>query len=141
MALDFDCNQFSSLRSKYPHFSTVLRSIRENSTQQNFSIDTDLQDLFRSIQDGSKCGFSLATFIRHATIDGKTWLSNVCVRGRPCVPPSHWNRNIFFQPVVEAEFPADVSQELDCPDALLLNLSSRIRPFELAPSIKVHCRI
>ena len=37
----FDCNQFSSLRSKYPHFSTILRSIREKSIQQNFSIDTD----------------------------------------------------------------------------------------------------
>ena len=104
-------------------------------------MDMDLRDLFRPIQHDSKCDLSLATFVRQATIDRKAWLGNVCVRGRPCVPPSHWNRNIFFQPVVEAEFPADVSQELDCPDALLLNLSSRIRPFELAPSIKVHCRI
>ena len=107
----FDCDQFSSLRSKYPHFSTVLHSIREKSVQQNFSVDTDLRDLFRSIQDDSKCGFSLATFIRQATNARKEWLDSVCVRGRLCVPPSHWHRNIFSQPVAEAEVPADVASE------------------------------
>ena len=65
-------------------------------------------DLFRSTQDDSKCGFSLATFIRQATMVG-----NVCVRGRLCVPPSHWNRDIFSQPVAEAKVPADVARELD----------------------------
>ena len=74
-----------------------------------------MRDLFRSIQDGSKCGFSLlvATFIRQAAIDRKKWLDNVCVRGRLCVPPSHWNRSIFSQPVAEAEVPADVALEFD----------------------------
>ena len=98
----FNCNQISSLRSKYPHFSTVLHSIREKSVQQNLSVDTDLRDLFRSIQDDSKCGFSFATFIRQATNARKEWLDSVCVRGRLCVPPSHWHRNIFSQPVAEA---------------------------------------
>ena len=69
--------------------------------------------LFRLIQDDSKCGFSLATFIRQATIDRKKWFGNVCVWGRLCVPPSHWNRNIFSQPVAEAEVPADVALEFD----------------------------
>merc|ERR1719421_754706 len=34
IALDFDVNLFSSLRVEYPHFSTALRSIRENSVKQ-----------------------------------------------------------------------------------------------------------
>ena len=92
-------------------FSIVLHSIREESVQQNFSVDTDLRDLFRSIQDDSKCGFSLATFIRQATNARKEWLDSVCVRGRLCVPPSHWHRNIFSQPVAEDEVPADVASE------------------------------
>ena len=94
-------------------FSIVLHSVREESVQQNFSVDIDLRDLFCSIQDDSKCGFSLATFIRQATIDRKKWFGNVCVWGRLCVPPSHWNRNIFPQPVAEAEVPADVALEFD----------------------------
>ena len=106
-------NQVSSLRARYPRFSTVLSYTREKSIQRRFSLDTDFRDLFRSIQDDSKCGFSLAAFIRQATIDRRTWLGNVSVRGRLCVPPSHWNRDIFSQPVVEAEVPADVALELD----------------------------
>ena len=43
----------------------------------------------------------------------KTQLGNVCVRGRPCVPSSHWNRDIFSQPVAEAEVPADVALEFN----------------------------
>ena len=74
---------------------------------------SDLRDLFRSIQDDSKCGFSFATFIRQATNARKEWLHNVCVRGRLCVPPSHWHRNIFSQPVAEAEVPADVALEFE----------------------------
>ena len=92
-------------------FSIVLHSIREESVQQNFSVDTDLRDLFRSIQDDSKCGFSFATFIRQATNARKEWLDSVCVRGRLCVPPSHWHPNIFSQPVAEAEVMADVASE------------------------------
>ena len=63
------------------------------------------------LQDDSKCGFSFATFIRQATNARKEWLDSVCVRGRLCVPPSHWHRNIFSQPVAEAEVPADVASE------------------------------
>ena len=76
-------------------------------------MDMELRDLFRPIQHDSKCDFSLATFVRQATIDRKAWLGNVCVRGRLSVPPSHWNRDIFSQPVVEAEIPADVALEFD----------------------------
>ena len=35
----FDCKQFAPLREKFPEFSSTLRSIREKSFEQNFSID------------------------------------------------------------------------------------------------------
>ena len=34
----FECGQFSSLRAKYPHFSDVLRTIRENSMEKSYSV-------------------------------------------------------------------------------------------------------
>ena len=41
----FDCPQFSSLRYEYPKFSTVLRSIRENSIEE--SIDLKPEELWK----------------------------------------------------------------------------------------------
>ena len=109
----FDCGQFSTLRAKYPHFSDVLRNIRENSTEKNYSVDTDLRDLFRSILDDHKCGFSLASFIRQASAVRKTWLGEVCVRGRLCAPPPRWNRDIFSQPLADTDIPVDVASEFN----------------------------
>ena len=112
----FDCDQFSALRAKYPHFSQVLRTIRENSVDKKFrieSIDTDLRNLFRSILDDPKCGFSLSSFIRQAIAVRKTWLGEVCVRGRLCAPPSHWNGNIFSQPLADTDVPLDVARDFD----------------------------
>ena len=83
----FDCPQFSPLRDKYPKFLTVLRSIRENSIEENFSIESDLRRLFHSILDDSKCGFSLVAFLNQALTLRKTWLDEVCVRGHPGAPP------------------------------------------------------
>ena len=109
----FDCGQFSSLRTKYPHLSDVLRNIRENSLEKHFSIDTDLRNLFRLIRDDTKCGCSLASFIRQATVVRKTWLGEVCVRGRLCAPPQHWNRNIFSQPLADTDIPEAAASEFD----------------------------
>ena len=109
----FDCSQFSSLRAKYPHFSTVLRFISEKSVEQNFSTDNDLRKLFHSIHDDSKCGFSFAAFIREAKSVREQWLDEVCVRGRPCSPPSHWNRNIFSLPPDDTEVPEEVVRDFD----------------------------
>ena len=103
----------SSLREKFPHFSSVLRSIRENSSEQNFCTETDLRNLIHSIHDDAKCGFSFASFIRQAIIVRKAWFEEVCVRGRLCAPPSHWNRNIFSSPLDDAEAPADVFRDFD----------------------------
>ena len=69
--------------------------------------------MFHSIHDDSKCGFSFASFIRHAIIVRKAWFGEVCVRGRLCAPPSHWNRNIFSSPLDDAEVPADVFRDFD----------------------------
>ena len=109
----FDCDQFSALRAKYPHFSEVLRNIRETSIEKNYSVDIDLRNLFRSILDDHKCGFSLSSFIRQATTVRKTWLGEVSVRGRLCAPPSHWNRNIFSQPLADTDVPVDVARDFD----------------------------
>ena len=108
----FDCTQFSSLRETFPHFSTILRSIREKSSEQNYCIETDLRNLLHSIHDDSKCGFSFASFIRQAIIVRKAWFEEVSVRGRLCAPPSHWNRNIFSSQLDNDEVPADVLEIL-----------------------------
>ena len=109
----FECGQFSSLRAKYPHFSDVLRTIRENSIEKNYCVDVDLRTLFHSILDDHKCGFSLSSFIRQATAVRKTWLGEVCVRGRLCAPPSHWNRNIFSHALADTDVPVDVARDFD----------------------------
>ena len=116
----FDCRQFSFLREKYPHFMTVLHNIRENSTEENFSIETDLRKLFHSILNDFKCGFSLVAFLRQALTVRKTWLEEVCVRGHPGAPPppppsppAHWNRNIFVQPLREDEAPENIIRDFD----------------------------
>ena len=48
--------------------------LSEKSTQQNFSIDTDLRDLFHSIQDDSKSGFSLVVV---SIVFGRLWVSSM----------------------------------------------------------------
>ena len=97
-----DLKSTDILLTGYPifqYFSEVLRNIRENSFEKNFSTDSDLRNLFRLIRDDPKCGFSFVSFIRHATTVRKTWLGEASVRGRLCDPPPHWNRNIFSNPL------------------------------------------
>ena len=80
---------------------------------KNFSIDSDLRNLFRLIRDDPKCGFSFASFIRQATTVRKTWLGEASVRDRLCDPPPHWNRNIFSNPLADTDIPVDVAGEFD----------------------------
>ena len=56
---------------------------------------------------------SLSSFIRQATAVRKTWLGEVCVRGRLCAPPSHWNRNIFSHALADTDVPVDVARDFD----------------------------
>ena len=90
----------------------MLRSLRENSVEQNAGRDTNLRDAFRSVQEHAMLVFSFAAFIRQAAKVRKTCLSDVSVRGRICSPP-HWNRNIFSQPLVDTDVPADVIGDFD----------------------------
>ena len=107
------CNKCSSLRAKYSHFSTVLRSIKENSVEQNVSResrDTDLRHLFRSLPFVTG---TINVWLRQAATVSKTWLSDVSVRGRLCAPPPHWNLNIFSQPLVDSDVPVNVTGDFD----------------------------
>ena len=68
--------------------------------------------MLRSIQSCSKVGFSV-TFIRQAISVRKAWFAEVCVRGRLCASPHHWNRNIFSDPLSDDLAPAEISREFD----------------------------
>ena len=63
-----------------------------------------LVNILTAIQNDSRLGFSVASFIRQAILERKSWMSKVCVQ---CTPPDHWNRNLFQHPPSVAEFPAD----------------------------------
>ena len=58
-------------------------------------------------------GVSLGSFIKRAITVRKSWMGDVCARGRPCSPPDHWSRNLFVHPPSEAEFPAEVAAKFD----------------------------
>ena len=40
-------------------------------------------------------------------------MAEVCVRGRQCVSPPHWNRNLFTDPPREIDVPPDVLRDFD----------------------------
>jgi len=58
-------------------------------------------------------GISLSSFLRQATALRESWMSEVCARGRDCVPPDQWSRNLFLHPPSDADFPAEVAEEFD----------------------------
>ena len=80
---------------KMPSFETSLRSIKEN---RGFAEFSDLGSLLNAIQNDSRLGFSLASFVRQASSLREKWFSEVCVRGRLCAPPDHWHRNLSQHP-------------------------------------------
>ena len=98
----FDCSLFDELRMKMPSFETSLRSIEEN---RGFAEFSDLGSLLNAIQNDSRLGFSLASFVRQASSLREKWFSEVCVRGRLCASPELWHRNLFQHPPSAAELP------------------------------------
>ena len=100
----FNCVHFHELRHNRPFLHETLKSIQRN---KEFADICDLGNLFMMIQNDSRLGFSVASFIRQAILERKSWMSKVCVQCRPCTPPDHWNRNLFQHPPSVAEFPAD----------------------------------
>ena len=73
----------------------------------SFSEIRDLGTLLNAIHNDSRLGFSLASFLRQAISLREQWMSDVCVRGRLCASPNHWNRCLFQDPPSAAELPAD----------------------------------
>ena len=74
--------------------------------------------MFHSIHEDSRCGLSLAALIRQVVTVRKTWLEEVCVRGRPCAPPPHLNRSIFRNPLTDDLAPLENTREFDSDLAL-----------------------
>ena len=56
----------------------------------------DFGNLFMMIQNDSRLDFSVASFIRLAILERKSWMREVCAQGRPCSPPDLWNRSLFI---------------------------------------------
>ena len=103
----FDCVLFSELRSKNPYLFDFLKSFRKNVEYAEVS---DLGKLLTAIQNDSRLGFSVVSFIRQAIALRKTYLEDACVRGRLCITPGHWGRNLIRYPPSAAELPDDFEQ-------------------------------
>ena len=79
---------------------------------QSFSVDNLVSSL-KEVQIQYRLGVSLGSFIMRAITVRKSWMGDVCARGRPCSPPDHWSRNLFVHPPSDAEFPAEVAAKFD----------------------------
>ena len=108
----FDCPHFNELRHTLP----VLHRAFENCcTYENrgFATVADLVRLLKEVQIQYCLGVSLGSFIRQAISIRESWMRKVCARGRPCVPPEHWARNLLTHPPSDEEFPADVAENFN----------------------------
>ena len=77
--------------------------------------------LLTAIQNGSRLGFSVVSFLCQAIALRENWMGNACVRGRLCNSPGHWGRNLIRDPPSSAELFDDFEESF--PDG---------RPFEFA---------
>jgi len=81
-------------------FFDVLKSLRNN--RGHADID-DLGKLLTAIQNDSRLGFSLVSFLRQAIAPREKWMEDACVRGRLCYVPGHWGHNLIRDPPSAAE--------------------------------------
>ena len=65
------------------------------------------------VQLQQRAGVSLGSFIRQAISLRESWMREQCPRGRHCVPPDHWSRNLFAYPPSDAELPDEVADNFD----------------------------
>ena len=93
MALDFVCSLFSEILAKNPYFLDSMNSLR-NDTDYAELTDLRLCKNSNAIQNGSRLGFSVVSFVRQAIALREFWLGTACVRGRLCIPPAHRGRNL-----------------------------------------------
>ena len=96
----FDCTLFRELRNNKSIFFDFLKSLRNN--RGHADID-DLGKLLTAIQNDSRLGFSLVSFLRQAIALREKWMEDACVRGRLCYVPGHWGRNLIRDPPSAAE--------------------------------------
>ena len=81
----FDCNLFRELRDKNPYFFDFLKSLKGD---RRYADIDDLGKLLTAIQNDSRLGFSLVSFLRQAITLREKWMEGACVRGRLCKGPS-----------------------------------------------------
>ena len=80
---------------------------------RGFATVADLVSLLKEVQIQYCLGVYLGSFIMHAISIRKSWMSEVCARGRPCEPPEHWARNLLIELPSDEEFPAEVAENFD----------------------------
>ena len=107
----FDCAQFVPLRHNYPYLYDIIASSR--STDRGFAKVADLVCLLEKVQYQYRAGVSLGSFVRQAITIRENWMKETCARGRPCVPPSHWQFNMLESPPCDADFPVEVADNFD----------------------------
>ena len=100
-----------------------MESIRSN---REYAELKDLCKLFNAIQIDSRLGFSVVSFVRQAITLREIWLGDACVRGRLCIIPGQWGRNLIRCPPC-AELPHDFEQTF--PDGAPWFLSHESREF------------
>ena len=62
-----------------------------------------LVSFLTAIQNDSRLGFSVVSFLREAITLRQKWMEDTCVRGRLCNSPGHWGRNLIRDPPSAAE--------------------------------------
>ena len=106
----FDCPKFIEIRAKYPYLETVLDSMNSLRNNREYAELIGLCKRLTAIQIDSRLGFSVVSFIRQAITLREIWLGDACVRGRLCITPGYWGRNLIRCPPCTEELPHNFEQ-------------------------------
>ena len=96
----FECHLFEELRLKNPYLFDFLKALQKI---RGYAVIDDLGKLLTAIQNDSRLGFSVVSFLRQAITLREKLMEDTCVRGRLCNPPGHWGRNLIRDPPSAAE--------------------------------------
>ena len=96
----FDCTLFWELRLTNPYFFDFFKTLQK---VRGYAVIDDLGKLLTAIQNDSRLGFSVVSFLRQAITLREKWMEDTCVRGRLCNSPGHWGRNLIRDPPSLAE--------------------------------------
>ena len=84
-----------------------MNSLRNN---REYAELNDLCKLSNAIQSDYRLGFSVVSFFRQVITLREIWLGDACVRGRICITPGHWGRNLIRCPPCAVELPHNFEQ-------------------------------